>query len=103
MGTRDRIGLILLPVGAHRIEDYNSRMKTAYTFVPSRAHEYPDHPERPGRLELLEPQLKSFAAERIEAAPATLEEVARIHLPEMISEIEMVCKRGPGIIDHAPT
>ncbi len=78
-------------------------MKTAYTFVPSREHEYSDHPERPGRLELLESQLVSFDAERIEAAPATVEQVARIHLPQMISEIELVCKQGPVVIDHAPT
>jgi acetoin utilization deacetylase AcuC-like enzyme len=78
-------------------------MRTAYTFVPSREHEYPGHPERPGRLHLLEAGLNLFHAERIQATPATVEQVARVHLPQMISEIELACKQGPGIIDHAPT
>ncbi len=78
-------------------------MDTVYTFVPSRSHEYPDHPERPGRLNLLEPQLDSFNAERIDAKPATVEEVARVHQPKMIRAIEEVCKQGAGIIDYAPT
>jgi len=84
-------------------KDYNLPMKTVYTFVPAPGHEYPDHPERPGRLKLLEPQLDSFGAGRIEAIPATREQIARVHLPEMIREIEGVCKQGDAIIDHAPT
>jgi acetoin utilization deacetylase AcuC-like enzyme len=94
------MGPILLPPGQ---KDYNLPMKTVYTFVPAREHQYPDHPERPGRLEVLEPQLGSFGAERIEPNPATIEQVARVHLPEMIREIEEVCKQGRAIIDHAPT
>lgn len=78
-------------------------MKTVYAFVPSRAHEYPDHPERPGRLTLLEPRLDSFGAERIEPTRATVQELARVHPPKMIHAIEEVCKRGAGIIDYAPT
>src|SRR6188474_3053845 len=46
-------------------EAYNLKMKTVYTFVPSVNHVYPDHPERPARLDILEPQLKSFDAELI--------------------------------------
>lgn len=78
-------------------------MKTAYAYVPSRSHKYPDHPERPGRLDVLEPQLASFNLEKLEAKPATHEQVARVHLPALIKSIEEVCKQGPGIIDHAPT
>ncbi len=79
-------------------------MKTVYTFVPSPNHVYPDHPERPGRFELLEPRLKSFAAERIQATPATREEIAYVHNPKLISSLEQVCKeQAPGIIDYAPT
>jgi acetoin utilization deacetylase AcuC-like enzyme len=47
--------------------------------------------------------LNLFGAERIEAIPVTPQQVARVHLPQMISEIELVCKQGPGVIDHAPT
>ena len=78
-------------------------MKTVFTFVPSREHEYPDHPERPGRLDVLEPLLHSFNAEKIEATHATPDQVARVHQPQLIKAIEEVCRQGPGIIDHAPT
>ena len=79
-------------------------MKTVYTFVSSPKHVYPDHPERPARLELLEPKLKSFDAERIETKPATPEEIAYIHHPKLVSALEKVCReQAPGIIDYAPT
>ena len=77
--------------------------KTVYTFVPSREHEYPDHPERPGRLDVLEPLLDSFGAEKIEAMHATHEQIALVHQPQLIKSIEEVCRWGPEIIDQAPT
>jgi acetoin utilization deacetylase AcuC-like enzyme len=52
---------------------------------------------------MLEPLLDSFGAEKTEASPATFEQVARVHNPQLIKAIEEVCKEGPGIIDHAPT
>ena len=79
-------------------------MKTVYTFVSSPNHVYPDHPERPGRFDLLEPRLKSFGAELIEAKPATREEIAYVHNPQLISALEKVCReQAPGVIDYAPT
>ncbi len=78
-------------------------MKTVYTYVPSRMHEYPDHPERPGRLDVLESQLDLFNTQKIEAKHATRAEVSRVHLPALIKSVEEACKLGPGIIDHAPT
>lgn len=79
-------------------------MKTVYTFVSSPGHVYPDHPERPARLEVLGPKLKSFEAERIEAQPATREEIAYVHHPKLVSVLETVCReQAPGIIDYAPT
>jgi acetoin utilization deacetylase AcuC-like enzyme len=79
-------------------------MKTAYTYVSTPEHAYPDHPERPGRLHLLEPRLGSFDAERIEAIPATREEIASVHNPRLIVGLEKVCREeAPGIIDYAPT
>ncbi len=79
-------------------------MKTVYTFVSSPNHVYPDHPERPGRLELLEPRLKSFDAEQIETKPATREEIAYVHQPKLVSALEKICReQAPGIIDYAPT
>ena len=79
-------------------------MKTVYTFVPSPNHIYPDHPERPGRFDILEPRLNSFAAELIETKPATREEIAYVHHPKLVSAVEKVCReQAPGIIDYAPT
>ena len=79
-------------------------MTTVYTLVASPNHLYPDHPERPARLDLLKPHLRTFAAESIEAAPAAREEVARVHNPKLVSAIEKVCRESaPGIIDYAPT
>ncbi len=79
-------------------------MSTAYTFVPSPEHEYPDHPECPERLNELIPKLDSFPAERIEASPAKHEDIARVHVPHLITGLERVCREGaPGIIDYAPT
>src|SRR5215213_7742489 len=79
-------------------------MKMVYTFVSSPNHLYPDHPERPARLNLLEPRLKSFAADRIEAKPATGAEVASVHNSKLVEALEQVCReQAPAIIDYAPT
>ncbi len=78
-------------------------MSAAYTWVTSPNHEYDDHPERPGRLDELAARLKDFAAEKLDAAPAARDEIARVHSPRMIEAVETVCARGGGIIDYAPT
>ena len=79
-------------------------MKTVYTFVPSPSHVYPDHPEQPARLDILQPRLKTFDAELIEAKPATREEIAFVHNPKLVASLEKVCREeAPGIIDYAPT
>src|SRR5688500_13763914 len=79
-------------------------MKTVYTFVSSPGHVFPDHPERPGRLDVLEPKLNSFESERLEAKPATREEIAYVHHPKLVAALETVCReQAPGIIDYAPT
>ena len=79
-------------------------MTTAYTFIPAPGHEYPDHPERPGRLDILTQKLDSFQAEKLDATPAKPEDIARVHVPRLISGLERVCReQAPGIIDYAPT
>ncbi|MCC6299967.1 MAG: histone deacetylase [Anaerolineales bacterium] len=79
-------------------------MSTIYTFAPSPNHVFPDHPERPGRLEILEPRLDSFSAIKIETTAATREEIALVHNPKLVSGLERVCREdAPGIIDYAPT
>jgi len=65
---------------------------------------YVDHPERPGRLDELQPRLSSFDAELIGPAPATHEEIGRVHNPKLINALEKICEeRAPAIIDYAPT
>lgn len=77
-------------------------MTTVYTYVPSPNHRFPDHPERPERFDAL--RLKQVPGiEQIPAAPASLEQVARVHHPRMIEQLERVCPQGPGVIDYAPT
>lgn len=78
-------------------------MTTAYTWVASPAHAYEDHPERPARLTELEARLDSFNAQRLDATPATREEIARVHAPRMIETVDLACASGGGIIDYAPT
>jgi len=79
-------------------------MTTAYTFVPSPNHVYPDHPERPGRLELLQPKLSSFNAKLLDSKPASRDQISLVHKPELVSTLEKVCREeAPGIIDYAPT
>lgn len=83
---------------------YNIYMTTAYTFLQSPQHKYPDHPERPGRLDELIPKMDSFLAEKLDVVPAKLEEIARVHTPHLIDRLERVChEQAPGIIDYAPT
>jgi acetoin utilization deacetylase AcuC-like enzyme len=79
-------------------------MTTVYTFVPSPNHEYPDHPERPARLDLLQPKLGSFDAAKLDVNPASRDEISLVHEPRLVSALEKVCREeAPGIIDHAPT
>jgi acetoin utilization deacetylase AcuC-like enzyme len=78
-------------------------MTTAYTWVPSPEHKYPDHPEHPNRLTELEARLQSFGAQRLESNPATRGEIARVHSREMIALVEEASRMGPEVIDYAPT
>lgn len=83
---------------------YNADMTTLYTLVRSPEHEYPDHPERPARFDLLMDKLPAFSAERVDAKPASYEDVSLVHHPKLISTLEKVCREeAPGIIDYAPT
>jgi acetoin utilization deacetylase AcuC-like enzyme len=79
-------------------------MNTAYTFVPSLGHVYPDHPEKPGRLDVLQPRLDSFSAKALDVKPASRDEISLVHHPKLVSTLEKVCREeAPGIIDYAPT
>lgn len=79
-------------------------MSTVYTFVASLGHVYPDHPERPGRLDVLRPKLDAFEAEPLDSNPASRDQISLIHHPKLVSTLEKVCREeAPGIIDYAPT
>ena len=79
-------------------------MTTVYSYVQSPNHVYPDHPERPARLDILERRLSSFDANLIETTPALHEEIAYVHDPGLVASLEKVCRdEAPGIIDYAPT
>jgi acetoin utilization deacetylase AcuC-like enzyme len=79
-------------------------MKTGYTFVPSHEHNFPDHPENPGRLDELNPLFARLSnVEQIETSPATVEQVTRVHHSQLVKAVEEICRQGPGIVDHAPT
>lgn len=77
-------------------------MNTLYTFVPSPEHVFPDHPERPGRLDLLNPA-SIPGIESLSFSAARVDEVRRVHTTEMIEQLQAACAEGPGIIDYAPT
>jgi acetoin utilization deacetylase AcuC-like enzyme len=90
--------------GDRFIRLYNGGMKTVYTLVHSPEHTYPGHPEEPNRFSRLQALLDRLAGiERLESGPASREEIAAVHSAQMIAGLEEACKRGPGIIDFAPT
>ncbi len=79
-------------------------MTTLFTLVQSPRHAYPDHPERPERFDLLMPKLPFFSAERVDASPASPQDVSLVHHPKLIATLEKICREeAPGIIDYAPT
>lgn len=79
-------------------------MSTVYTFVPAPNHIYPDHPERPARLDILQPRLKDYNAELLDVQPASRDEISLVHHPKLVATLEKVCREeAPGIIDYAPT
>jgi len=80
---------------------YNRGMKTLYSLVRSPSHHYDGHPESPDRFNLLDKRLAALSGiEELDAVPATLIEIGRVHTPRMIQELEM---SSPGLIDYAPT
>jgi acetoin utilization deacetylase AcuC-like enzyme len=78
-------------------------MPTAYAFVVSSAHVFPDHPESPERLGLLETRLGSIGALLLDASKASLEDVMLVHSLGLVESVSAACREGPAIIDPAPT
>jgi len=79
-------------------------MSTAYTYVPSPNHLYPDHPESPARLDILQPRLKDYNANLLDVKPASHHEIGLVHHPKLVATLETICREeAPAIIDYAPT
>jgi acetoin utilization deacetylase AcuC-like enzyme len=77
-------------------------MHSLYSLAPASQHQIPDHPERPGRLELLDlDSIPGIAA--LSFSAATPEEAGQVHSARMLDQLAEACRRGPGIIDGAPT
>jgi acetoin utilization deacetylase AcuC-like enzyme len=76
-------------------------MTTIAAFVPSPGHVWPGHPESPARLSQVD--RSHPGVDWLDAPPATPEEVARAHDPELVQGIELVCRTESGYIDYAPT
>ena len=76
------------------------------TLVPSPEHLSSGHPESPERFKHFKRLLVSPLAQSItwlESEPATLDEAARVHAPQMLQFLQDACLQAPAIIDEAPT
>ena len=77
-------------------------MQSLYSLAPASQHQFPDHPENPARLDLLDLGVIPGVA-ALPFSAATLDQVGRVHTPAMLASLEADCHQGPGIIDAAPT
>ncbi|MCX6078969.1 MAG: histone deacetylase [Chloroflexi bacterium] len=77
-------------------------MQSLYCLAAAHQHQFPDHPEQPKRLELLEIDTIPGIAP-LPFSAATREEIGRVHNSGMLTKLEDDCLQGPGIIDSAPT
>lgn len=89
-------------ISRSRFNMYNLSMHSLYTFFPAPAHDFPEHPERPGRFDMLElssiPEIEALAFSAAEP-----EEIEAVHTPTMLIQLREACRHGMGIIDGAPT
>jgi acetoin utilization deacetylase AcuC-like enzyme len=76
-------------------------MTTVAALIRSPGHVWPGHPEAPERLSQVDQARPGV--DWLDAPPATPEEVARAHDPELVQNIELVCRTESGYIDYAPT
>lgn len=74
--------------------------------VPSPSHDLADHPENPARFASFISLLEFFEPgrlERVEASPATDEQLQRVHPSAYLTALRSAASQGPAIIDYAPT
>jgi acetoin utilization deacetylase AcuC-like enzyme len=81
-------------------------MSTAIVNIPSPTHNYPDHPENPGRFSDLGIWSKKPYAHKLNwlrSSAANPARITTVHTQKMFAEIENACLQAPSIIDYAPT
>src|SRR5690554_4720414 len=75
-------------------------MTTAYTYAPANAHTLPGHPESHRRLAGLLPFLQDHGGLdgvlRLEAAPAGIADLQRVHTPAYIEYVRRIAETGGG-------
>jgi acetoin utilization deacetylase AcuC-like enzyme len=76
------------------------------TLIPSPEHISSDHPENPARFAQFKRRLALPLGQPLawlKAQPATFDEAARVHTPQMLQFLQDACRQAPAIIDDAPT
>jgi acetoin utilization deacetylase AcuC-like enzyme len=79
-------------------------MTTAYVYDPLYLeHDLPGHPENAGRLrhilQVLDKEEMLPRLELLPPRPATMEEMERVHIPQMIQQVKRVSEVGGGLLD----
>ena len=81
-------------------------MTVQCTLVPSREHTMNDHPENSARFAKLGNLKKLRFREPVswlDAEPASMADLMRVHDPAFLKELKEESARGPAVIDPAPT
>lgn len=82
-------------------------MSTVLVYVPAMGHTREGHPESNARLKGLLPVLDQLGvlskARLIDAAPATAEQLRRVHTPGLIEYARQVSRQGGGLLDYGDT
>lgn len=82
-------------------------MTTAAIYVPATAHTKSGHPEHQGRIGQIMPFLDKVGLlpdlRLLEPAPASVEQLRRVHAPSLIERVREVASSGGGMLDHGDT
>lgn len=82
-------------------------MSTILVYAPALEHTKPYHPESHHRLKAVMQNLDEFGVladlRQIEPQTASLEQLMRVHTPDLIEHIQQVSLMGGGTLDHGDT
>jgi len=89
-------------------------MPVALVYVPSPAHDQPNHPENAARLPAIQRAVEAAVSNfqsrdrpssviTLPPQPATLEQLTRVHPARFVEALERLMAEAPGYIDYAPT